>query len=287
LYFDFELTDRQFGSRYGENKNGFLVNEYQFSRDFLRVAINPDATYVGELTFEDRLINAIECSIIETGVRILIIDNITYLKSDNERAKDALPLMQKLKALKVKYQLSILALAHTPKRELFREITQNDLSGSKMIMNFCDSSFAMSKSTKGETIRYVKQIKERNTGKVYGSENICVAEILTPNNFLSFDFFTFGSEREHLKEKTQKDEELLIQEVVNLKAQGKTYREIGAILNISSTGSVSNYLDKAKKQDIIPNSDVQSVQDDEVVHPLFDLNNLNNLNIEKELELLE
>lgn len=209
------------------------------------------------------------------------------MKSDNERAKDALPLMQKLKALKVKYQLSILALAHTPKRELFREITQNDLSGSKMIMNFCDSSFAMSKSTKGETIRYVKQIKERNTGKVYGSENICVAEILTPNNFLSFDFFTFGSEREHLKEKTQKDEELLIQEVVNLKAQGKTYREIGAILNISSTGSVSNYLDKAKKQDIIPNSDVQSVQDDEVVHPLFDLNNLNNLNIEKELELLE
>ena len=85
--------------------------------------------------------------ITETGARILIIDNLTYLKAENEKAKDALPLMKHLKALKSKYSLSILAtLAHTPKRDMSKPLSPNDLQGSKMLMNFCDSSFAIGKS---------------------------------------------------------------------------------------------------------------------------------------------
>ena len=49
--------------------------------------------------------------------KIVIIDNITYLRHENERAKDALPLMKHLKRLKSKYNLSLLVLAHTPKRD--------------------------------------------------------------------------------------------------------------------------------------------------------------------------
>ncbi len=223
--------------------------------------------------------NQIESVVVETGVKILIVDNITYLKNNNERAKDALPLMQKLKALKSRHNLSILALAHTPKRELFREITQNDLSGSKMLMNFCDSSFAMSKSTKGESIRYIKQIKERNTGKIYGSDNVCVAEITKDNNFLAFNFFAFNDEQEHLNEKTKGEKAELLQRVVDLKAQNKNHREIATIVGCG-LGSVTNYLKRAEELGISLSSNVQPVQ------PLFDLNNMNvEKDVEKELDL--
>ena len=53
-----------------------------------------------------------------------------------------------MKALKSKYGLSILVLAHTPKRDSGKPLGRNDLQGSKMIINFCDSAFAIGESAK-------------------------------------------------------------------------------------------------------------------------------------------
>ena len=36
-----------------------------------------------------------------SGAKVLIIDNITYLKTETENAKNALPLMKQLKDLKI------------------------------------------------------------------------------------------------------------------------------------------------------------------------------------------
>jgi hypothetical protein len=85
--------------------------------------------------------------------------------------------MKHLKALKNKYGLSILALAHTPKRDLSKPITRNDLQGSKMLINFCDSSFSIGESSSDKNIRYLKQIKARNTEIIYDTENVCVCQI--------------------------------------------------------------------------------------------------------------
>lgn len=93
----------------------------------------------------------------------MVIDNLTYLRNETERAKNALPLMKHLKALKNKFDLSILVLAHTPKRDMTKPITRNDLQGSKMLINFCDSSFAIGESSKDKSLRYLKQIKVRNS----------------------------------------------------------------------------------------------------------------------------
>ena len=41
-----------------------------------------------------------------------------------------------LKKLKSKHGLSILALAHTPKRDATKPLGRNDLQGSKMLINF-------------------------------------------------------------------------------------------------------------------------------------------------------
>ncbi len=229
LYFDFELSDKQFENRYSIQ----FEQHYNFDDNFIRVEINPDAAIPENQTFEDCLNHSLERCINETGAKVLIIDNLTYLKNETEKAKDALPLMKHLKALKNKYGLSILALAHTPKRDLSKPITRNDLQGSKMLINFCDSSFSIGESHSDKNLRYLKQIKQRNTEQIYDAENVCVCQIDKPLNFLLFEFVNFGKEWEHLKQHTEKDKESMNEKVNELKQQGRSLRDIGAELGIS------------------------------------------------------
>jgi len=212
LYFDFELNDKQFENRYSIE----YKDHYQFDNNFIRVEINPSAIIPDNLIFEDYLAQSLEKSINETGAKILIIDNLTYLKAETEKARDALPLMKHLKALKNKYGLSILALAHTPKRDLSKPITRNDLQGSKMLINFCDSSFSIGESSHDKNIRYLKQIKARNTEIIYDTENVCVCQMSKPFNFLQFEFLNYGTEREHLKQISEGEKAELISNIKDL-----------------------------------------------------------------------
>jgi RecA-family ATPase len=236
LYFDFELTDKQFEGRYSvknEVKKEY-ENHYNFDlNNFIRVEINPDADIPEGLTFEEYLNQSLEQSIIETQAKVLIIDNLTYLKTETEKAKDALPLMKELKALKNKFGLSILCLAHTPKRDLTKPITRNDLQGSKMLINFCDSSFTIGESHSDKNLRYLKQIKQRNTEQIYDTDNVCISQISKPDNFLRFEFITFGREKDHLKPQSQKDKDKLKEQILELTEQGKSLREIGAEIGVS------------------------------------------------------
>lgn len=229
LYFDFELTDKQFEARYSSE----FCNHYSFNPNFYRAEIDPYADFPnGHDGFERYLNDSLDIAIKETGAKVLIIDNITYLKNETEKAKDALPLMKHLKALKSKYGLSILALAHTPKRDPSKPLTRNDLQGSKMLINFCDSAFAIGESTH-EQIRYFKQIKARNTEIKYGADNVCLCQINKPDNFLQFEFISYSSERKHLKEMTEKEIDNINERVLELKKAGRSLREIGSELGIS------------------------------------------------------
>ncbi|MBK7099471.1 MAG: AAA family ATPase [Sphingobacteriales bacterium] len=229
LYFDFELSDKQFENRYSIN----YTQHHVFDDNFQRIEINPDATVPDGSTFEDYLNFSLEKSIKETGAKVLIIDNLTYLKNETEKAKDALPLMKHLKALKAKYNLSILALAHTPKRDLSKPINRNDLQGSKMLINFTDSCFAIGESHSDKHLRYLKQIKARNTEILFDTENVVLCQITKPDNFLAFEFIGYSVESEHLKIVSENDNNVLAAKVLELKQQGKSYREIGFELGIS------------------------------------------------------
>ncbi len=136
-----------------------------------------------------------------------------------------------------------MALAHTPKRDLIRPITVNDLQGSKMLINFADSIFAIGESTKDKNLRYIKQIKARNTAINYDAENVCVFQIEKPSNFLRFAFIEYGKEGEHLKQVSEKDKEALIEKAKELSREGKSQRDIAKELGISLT-SVNRYLKK-------------------------------------------
>ena len=149
LYFDFELSSRQFETRYvDEDKNPYHFG--QLHRSELNTQIEVPAEF---RNFEEYICFMIAHEVIKEKATVVIIDNITYLRSETERAKDALPLMKQLKALKEKFGLSILALAHTPKRDKSSPITRNDLQGSKMLINFCDSAFSIGESYKDNHIR--------------------------------------------------------------------------------------------------------------------------------------
>jgi len=229
LYCDFELTDKQFESRYSDN----YQNHYVFRDDFYRAELNPDSEVPdGFASFDEYLIASLERTIVQTGVKVIIIDNLTYLRNETEQAKNALSLMKCLKALKNRYGLSILALAHTPKRDLSQPITGNDLQGSKMLMNFCDSAFTIGKSFTDQDLRYLKQIKQRNTEQVYGQSNICLCAVNKPSNFLQFEFTHYGNEADHLRKPTRKMNSQEIECVVQLKSEGKSLREIAAIMGI-------------------------------------------------------
>ena len=241
LYFDFELADKQFENRYSFNYQG----HYQFNDNFVRVEINPDADIPDGL-FEDYLNYSLERSIIETGAKVLIIDNITYLKNETEKAKDALPLMKHLKKLKSKYGLSILALAHTPKRDFSKPLTKNDLQGSKMLINFCDSAFTIGESHTDKSLRYIKQIKARNTEIIYDTDNVCMCTISKPLNFLQFEFSGFGQEIAHLKQQSNSDKDKLVERVLELNSQGRSYREIAVEIGNISHAKVGRIIKEYK-----------------------------------------
>jgi len=227
LYFDFEMGKKQFETRYS-NK---YEHHYVFRENLHRVEIDADAEVPEGMLFEEYLNDCMEEAIVETGAKILIIDNLTYLRQETEQAKDALPLMKELKKLKNKHGLSILCLAHTPKRDMSKPITRNDLQGSKMLINFCDAAFSIGESASDNTLRYIKQIKARNTEVVYDSQNVIVARITKPDNFLRFEFIGCGAEWDHLKSVDQEREDLKLK-VQELHQQGQSCRQIGEALGI-------------------------------------------------------
>jgi hypothetical protein len=239
LYFDFELNDKQFEKRYSND----YKDHFQFSKNFFRVEINTDYNLIDFEKFEEQLNDSVENAIIRTKAKILIVDNLTYLKSDNEKAKDATPFMRHLGYLKNKYELSILILAHTPKRDNSRPLTKNDLQGSRSLLNFVDSAFAIGESQLERNMRYLKQIKVRGANFEFGGDNVMVFLIEKKLNFLGFHFKEFGFEEEHLKKVEREEKQVLINKVKELSKSGKSQRVISDELNIS-LGAVNNYLRK-------------------------------------------
>lgn len=229
IYFDFELSDKQFQLRYSDEQK----NLHKFPANLLRSEIDPDM--IGSGDFEEEVIADIEGASIQYGCKVLIVDNITYLNSVTEKADAAGMLMMRLMQLKKKHGLSILVLAHTPKRPLSSPITQNDLAGSKKLFNFFDSVFAIGRSAIDENLRYIKQVKARAGAFEYGADNVIVSEIVKEGSWLHFRNIGFATEREHLKEQTDKDISTFDNNVKELRQSGKSVREIANALAVSKS----------------------------------------------------
>lgn len=229
LYFDFELSDKQFQLRYSDEQGNLNI----FPDNLYRVEINRESLDVDN--FEEAIIGNIEQAALQTGAKILVIDNLTYLCIASEKGDVAGALMFRLMALKKKHGLSMLVLSHTPKRCLSNPITQNDLAGSKKLYNFFDSVFAIGRSAKDSNLRYIKQLKVRYGNYTYDSDNVIVAAIEKVGTFLQFVNIGYATEKEHLKEPSEKDVSREIANIKLLSEQGKSIRDIANELNISKS----------------------------------------------------
>jgi len=240
LYLDFELSDKQFEKRYSiDYKNHFI-----FHSNFLRAEINPmldiPKPYKGP---EDYLIAKLNGIIEKHKAKVVIIDNLTFLQNDNEKAKNALELMKQLKMISKQQNVSVMVLAHTPKRDESKAISVNDLAGSKMLSNFCDSAFAIGKSTEDPNSRYLKQIKQRNTEHLYHTNNVIICLLEKDYNFLGFRFRFFDSESNHLRQITTNTLEDRDAEMISLVKEGLSKVAIADKLNVSE-GAIRKRLKK-------------------------------------------
>lgn len=223
LYYDFELSDRQILKRYSNESGdcyGFSTQLYIDTIDFrelLKVG--------GESNFERALFMKIRYDVEVLKANILIIDNITYLRTQTTQKTDsALELMRELTDLKRDFNLSILVLAHTPKIDQSSPLTINSLAGSKHLSNFADSVSAIGKSTQGPSIRYIKQVKpSRSAELVYDTTNVITCQIAKNDTFLTFEHIGYDNEMIHLKQMDKNDK---VEEAQRLLDEGKSYSQI-------------------------------------------------------------
>lgn len=227
LYFDFELSTKSFQKRYSESNTEL----YSFNPNFLRIEIDRSKNSEDEkLSFEQLIIDSITIQALKNKAEVLIIDNITYLSASNEKSHEALELMKIILKLSREYNISILLIAHTPKRDIYSPIQLEDLAGSKALSNFVDICFCIGESVKGDTIRYIKQLKNRNYSIEYGQENVINCEIIKKDSFLKFEMIGFGTEKEHLQ--IVKDNKKT-SEAFELKNSGKTNVEIAKLMGVN------------------------------------------------------
>lgn len=228
LYFDFELSEKQFQLRFTDEQG----NLHHFPSTLYRV--QPDMNLIAALNepFEDALMRNIENAAVETRARILIIDNISILCMQMEKGEDSAVLVQRLRTLKNKYGFSILIIAHTPKRNMSMPITQNDLAGSKKLFNFIDSCFAIGLSAQGGNMRYVKQVKVRNCEMRYGDDNVMVCHIEKVGTMVQFINMGTAPERDHLRMVNREEQ---VQEARQLSASGLSLRDIASRMGISKS----------------------------------------------------
>lgn len=225
LYLDFELTAKQFEQRYTH-----AGEPYPFSDSFHRAQLNQHEALPEGINRTQVMLNAITQPVEKVRPTVLIIDNITCL-SHTAHATGALTLMEHLKTLKARHQLSILALAHTPKRKTGMPITMNDLQGSKQLLNFCDSAFAIGDGQHGQ--RYLKQMKQRNTAGVYGADNVCLLQLYKTKDFLQFRFTGNTTEQQLLNKPNNTVGNHRAGIAAYLSAQGLSQRKIAAELGVS------------------------------------------------------
>lgn len=234
ILFDFELPDRKFTRRYSEEKDGKYINLYNFSDKFFRAEPVAIESMPEGQKITDFYLQWIETALKKYNAKTIIIDNITWINSKLEKAVDAGPFMQQLVRIKRQYDLSILMIAHTPKRDTSREIDIYDLQGSSMLSIFLDSCFAINKSRKDQNLRYIKQVKTRDGELIYHEESVITCILEKEHNFTELKFQGFDNEKAHLNS-SDEDKKQRDAKIFEYHRNNHSYREIAEMLGIGKS----------------------------------------------------
>lgn len=220
LYFDFELSPRQLGTR--------LSDKIEDSSNL--VVLQPSGnTELGETS----VLSAIEDSISKHKAKAIIVDNLSAMSCDNESALEAGKLMQKLKLITRELKVSMLIIGHTPKRDQNEKIELRHLAGSAQLSNLADSVVGMGKSNKQNGDRYIKQLKVRSFELQYHEDSVLLMNLDMLDTGLGFTIKDTANENELLN--TIADRTERNQEIITLSYKGYSGSQIAEKLDMSKS----------------------------------------------------
>jgi DNA-binding NarL/FixJ family response regulator len=251
LYIDYELSGKQIEGRYAcRGAEGFYTNHFRFSDNFFRAEVD-SSRWDGSSSLE-ALEGEVTTAVNELGINVLIVDNLSALSSKTEKADEAVKVMQLLNKLKKNHQLSILVLAHTPKRDDTLPLGVNHLLGSSQLANLCDSMLAIGRASDSSgldtDLRYIKQIKVRSGELKYGANSVQACKIVKHSNFLSYEFNGEKSEHEYLGQVTNEMHNTRREKIIELHNQGMTQKKIAERL-MCSPATVNKYVKELRESE--------------------------------------
>lgn len=192
LFFDFELSDRQFLKRIGD----FKLPEKLFISKVERGSVlegKPKIIFK-QLKEEAERVDA----------KFIIVDNISKIGNKLEEADNAIEFMSALWDLARFEDYTILIISHTPKINRKEAITSDSISGSSKIGALADSIIGINEFvSEKEGQVYIKQIKTRNDVIKYGkSKVICTNIVQDSIGFVKHEMFALSTESDALSENT-------------------------------------------------------------------------------------
>lgn len=227
MYFDYELSEQQLSDRY-ETEDG--KGHYVFSENLLRPNLDMDKYSFSYKERLEKLFRRME-EATNLGIKIFIVDNITYLNPNLQKGNEAAKFIINFKSKMELLGISVLLLGHSPKVKDNAILTLDKLSGSKNLSNFIDSCFAVGK-VEGERKVYLKQLKARSCA-ISMDENHVLVGTLTKrkDGFIEFVEEGYAVEKELLKGKPDITPQK--EQAYKLYKEGNSYRKISKMIGVS------------------------------------------------------
>ena len=247
LIVDCELSTKQFQMRYTNLETGAV---HLFPDNFLRAEIDPDL--LDDVSLEDAIFDSVEQAA-KDGIKVICIDNLTFICTDAEKAEVTIKFMRRLIKLKKKYNLTLIIVAHSPKRDASKPITRDDLSGSSKLMALIDNALAVGVSAKDSQLRYVKTVKFRDDEYPYPAEKVALYRIDKQDCYTKFVYLGRDDEREHLRQRNRETMLEDMQECLDLQAKGLTLKQIETETGISKS-TVHRRIKDAIKMGMTPST---------------------------------
>ena len=259
MYFDYELSEQQLSDRY-ETEDG--KGHYVFSENLLRPNLDIDKYCVDKERLKKLFQRMEEAT--DLGIKIFIVDNITYLNSNLQKGNEAAKFIINFKSKMEMLGVSVLLLGHSPKVKDNAILTLDKLSGSKNLSNFIDSCFAVGK-VEGERKVYLKQLKARSCA-ISMDENHVLVGTLTKrkDGFIEFVEEGYAVEKELLKGKPDITPQK--EQAYKLYKEGNSYRKISKMIGVSDK-TVKSWVDdyiayyNAKVDNSLENKEVDLMND--------------------------
>lgn len=221
VVFDFEMLEREIWDRYSDK--GLL---YGFNENFFRASI--DDQWLGQTNTAHKILDHIEAIVKQKEAQFIIIDNITWICEETTDNTIAGKIMKRLDSLrKSMSDLSIVVIAHTPKRDRSQPLESRHLAGGKSLSNFCTNLFAISESMSDPNVRYIKHLKCRGNQKQFTIDYVPEMVITKIDAMLKYELMGYGTEQEHLSHMDLSEQADNIDNfIVDLVEKNHSYRSI-------------------------------------------------------------